>query len=55
MTRLARLFAVAGLMASFGAIRPLLAHAFLERASPAVGAEIPASPPVLRLSFTEPV
>ena len=31
------------------------AHAFLERASPAVGAEISGSPPALNLTYTEPV
>ena len=55
MTGLARVFAVAGLIALTGKIDPVQAHAFLERASPPVGAEVPASPPVLRLRFTEPV
>ena len=32
-----------------------LAHAFLERASPAVGSEVHGSPAVLTLTFTEPV
>jgi methionine-rich copper-binding protein CopC len=31
------------------------AHAFLDRASPAVGSEISSSPPVLTLTYTEPV
>jgi len=31
------------------------AHAFLDRASPAVGSEVRAAPPALNLSFTEPV
>jgi methionine-rich copper-binding protein CopC len=31
------------------------AHAFLDRASPAVGSEVSGSPPVLTLSYTEPV
>ena len=31
------------------------AHAFLDRASPAVGSEITASPPSLKLTYTEPV
>jgi methionine-rich copper-binding protein CopC len=31
------------------------AHAFLDRASPAVGSEINASPPSLRLTYTEPI
>ncbi len=31
------------------------AHAFLERASPAVGSEISSSPPVLTLAYTESV
>ena len=32
-----------------------LAHAFLNRASPAVGSEISGSPPTLNLTYTEPV
>jgi methionine-rich copper-binding protein CopC len=31
------------------------AHAFLDRASPAVGSEVAGSPPALTLSYTEPV
>jgi len=31
------------------------AHAFLDRASPAVGSEVSGSPPVLTLAYTEPV
>jgi methionine-rich copper-binding protein CopC len=31
------------------------AHAFLDRASPAVGSEVSGSPAALNLSFTEPV
>jgi methionine-rich copper-binding protein CopC len=31
------------------------AHAFLERASPAVGSTVPAAPPELALTFTEAV
>jgi methionine-rich copper-binding protein CopC len=31
------------------------AHAFLDRASPAVGSEITGSPPSLSLTYTEPV
>lgn len=31
------------------------AHAFLDKASPAVGSEVPVSPPALSLSYTEPV
>lgn len=31
------------------------AHAFLDRASPAVGSEISGSPPTLALTYTEPV
>lgn len=31
------------------------AHAFLDRASPAVGSEVSGSPPALNLSYTEPV
>ncbi len=34
---------------------PAFAHAFLERASPAVGSEVSVSPPALNLSYTEPV
>jgi methionine-rich copper-binding protein CopC len=32
-----------------------MAHAFLDRAEPPVGATIAASPPALRLVFTEPI
>jgi hypothetical protein len=32
-----------------------IAHAFLERASPPVGSEIPAAPPELAITFTEGV
>ena len=32
-----------------------LAHAFLDRASPAVGSEVSGSPPTLALTYTEPV
>ncbi len=32
-----------------------LAHAFLDRASPAVGSEVSGSPPALTLSYSEPV
>ena len=31
------------------------AHAFLDRASPAVGSEVAGSPPALQLTYTEPV
>jgi len=31
------------------------AHAFLDRASPAVGSEVTGSPPALTLTYTEPV
>jgi methionine-rich copper-binding protein CopC len=31
------------------------AHAFLDRSSPAVGSAVSASPPALRLTYTEPV
>jgi methionine-rich copper-binding protein CopC len=31
------------------------AHAFLDRASPAVGSEVTGSPPTLALTYTEPV
>ncbi len=34
---------------------PAFAHAFLERATPAVGSEVSGSPPALTLSYTEPV
>jgi methionine-rich copper-binding protein CopC len=37
------------------ASRIAFAHAFLERASPAVGSEISNSPPVLNLAYTESV
>jgi methionine-rich copper-binding protein CopC len=30
-------------------------HAFLDRASPAVGSDVPGSPPALTLTYTEPV
>jgi methionine-rich copper-binding protein CopC len=31
------------------------AHAFLDKASPAVGSEVPGSPPAVSLTYTEPV
>lgn len=34
---------------------PAFAHAFLERASPSVGTQLPASPPVVTITFTEGV
>jgi len=34
---------------------PAFAHAFLERASPSVGSEVPTSPPELSITFTEGV
>jgi copper resistance protein C len=34
---------------------PAFAHAFLDRASPAVGSEVSGSPPTLNLTYTEPV
>jgi copper resistance protein C len=34
---------------------PAFAHAFLDRASPAVGSEVSSSPPDISLSYTEPV
>ncbi len=37
----------------FGA--PAFAHAFLDRASPGVGSEVPAAPPALTLTYTEAV
>lgn len=35
--------------------RVAFAHAFLDRASPAVGSEVSGSPPALSLTYTEPV
>ena len=35
--------------------RTAFAHAFLDRASPAVGSEVTGSPPTLTLTYTEPV
>lgn len=35
--------------------QPAFAHAFLDRASPAVGSEVSGSPPALNLTYTEPV
>ena len=37
------------------AASPAFAHAFLERASPSVGSEVPVSPPELSITFTEGV
>jgi methionine-rich copper-binding protein CopC len=37
------------------AASPAFAHAFLERARPAVGSEIPASPPAVVITYTEGV
>ena len=37
------------------ALTPVWAHAFLDRASPAVGSEVAGSPTVLALTYTEPV
>jgi methionine-rich copper-binding protein CopC len=34
---------------------PAFAHAFLERASPPVGSELPVSPPAVTITFTEGV
>jgi methionine-rich copper-binding protein CopC len=34
---------------------PAWAHAFLDRASPAVGSEVSGSPPALTLTYSEPV
>ena len=36
-------------------VGPAFAHAFLDRASPAVGSEISDSPATLNLTYTEPV
>lgn len=41
--------------ASPGLASPAWAHAFLERASPPVGSELPASPPAVTITFTEGV
>jgi copper resistance protein C len=35
--------------------RAACAHAFLDRASPAVGSQVSGSPPVLSLTYSEPV
>ena len=43
----------AGLACLIG--QPAFAHAFLDRASPAVGSEVSGSPPAISLSYTEPV
>ncbi len=48
-----RALVLAMLACPFGA--PAFAHAFLDRASPAVGSEVPASPPALTLTYTEAV
>jgi copper resistance protein C len=42
-------------LASPLAATPAFAHAFLERARPAVGSEIPASPPAVVITYTEGV
>jgi methionine-rich copper-binding protein CopC len=42
-------------LAAPAAAPPAWAHAFLEKASPPVGSEIPVTPPELTLRFTEPV
>lgn len=55
MIRPVRFAVVCGLIAALAAASPAFAHAFLERASPAVGSEVSTSPPALKLSFTEPV
>jgi|SRR6185312_2629908 len=34
---------------------PAFAHAFLDRAIPAVGSEVPNAPPAVTITFTEPV
>jgi methionine-rich copper-binding protein CopC len=49
------------LAAAAGLVGPTLvgsaafAHAFLDRASPAVGSEVSGSPPAIALTYTEPV
>jgi hypothetical protein len=50
MTRIIALAAAACLTG-----QPAFAHAFLDRASPAVGSEVSGSPPALSLTYTEPV
>ncbi len=50
MTRIVTLVAAASLIAPAS-----FAHAFLDKASPAVGAEVSGSPPALDLTYTEPV
>ena len=50
MTRIIALAAAACLTG-----QAAFAHAFLDRASPAVGSELSGSPPALSLTYTEPV
>ncbi len=50
MTRMILLAAAACLIG-----QAAFAHAFLDRASPAVGSEVTGSPPALNLTYTEPV
>jgi copper resistance protein C len=52
MTRTFRRLAILGLLF---AAPPAFAHAALERASPAAGAELHAPPPAVRITFTEGV
>jgi methionine-rich copper-binding protein CopC len=48
--------AAAACLASPAAFAPAaFAHAFLDRASPAVGSEVTGAPPALNLTYTEPV
>ena len=47
--------AAAGLIGSVALMQPAWAHAFLSKASPAVGSEVAGSPPSLTLFYTEPV
>jgi copper resistance protein C len=42
-------------LAMLSAASPAFAHAFLQRASPAAGSEVAASPPELSMTFTEGV
>jgi hypothetical protein len=42
-------------VATLAMAAPASAHAFLERASPPVGSEVPASPPEVSIIFTEGV
>jgi methionine-rich copper-binding protein CopC len=48
-----KVVALVAVMCSIGQMA--FAHAFLDRASPAVGSEVSGSPPALNLTYTEPV